>query len=99
MVGVLSFKLQGPQNFPGLLEALPQLGVNSNVLQSLQGVGGKGLGMIIFPNGDAMFRGFQGIAEGGKAPFEKVLGDFKMDKSFLGVPMPWQGKGVGGISL
>ena len=95
--GVLSFKLPGAGTLPSLLEALPQLGVNGNVLQSLQGTLGKGLGSIVFSNGDAMLRGFSGFAEGPKAAFGKVMGGFKMDSIILKGQMPWEGKGVGGI--
>lgn len=97
--GVLSFKLPAVKNFPSLLEALPQLGVNGNVMQSLQGTFGRGLGAIIFQNGDSMLRSFGGFAEGPQAAFPKFFKDLNSSKSAAEtVQLPGQGKGLhGGI--
>jgi hypothetical protein len=95
--GVFQISIPGPEPLPGFFSILPKLGVEGNILQSLQGTTSKGLLSLIFPNGEAAMTGW-GILSGDVMPnmLKKVSAvDIKPH-----IPeMYGQGKGFFGTTL
>lgn len=73
-------KLSGYGNLPGFFEILPKIGVEGNVLQSLQGTTTRGILAIVFPNGEAALTGWGMLASDKILPnmLQKIT-KYKMD--------------------
>ena len=96
--GVFDIKIPGPKNFQGFFAILPDLGVNGNILQGLQGTTSKGSLAVIFPNGESMLTSW-GVLSGDLMPnFLKKVS--QVDIKEHTPQMPGQGKGLlGGLKV
>ena len=96
--GVFEIKIPGPKNFQGFFAILPELGVNGNILQGLQGTTSKGLLAVIFPNGEAMLTSWGVLSGDLTKNIVLAVAPVKMDPHLP--PLPGQGKGLlGGLKL